>query len=466
MSAQPQSSNVDDVQQSLYERREKIYPREVHGKFAFYRIVSAWILLGIYYGMPWLQWNERQALLLDLPARKFYLFGLVLWPQDFIYLTFLLIIAGLSLFFFTTLAGRLWCGYACPQTVWTESFLWIERLVEGDRGKQIKLDKAPWSLRKLRVKATKQLLWVALSTYTGFTFVGYFTPVRELFYNLWSWQLGPWETFWIIFYGFATYGNAGWMREQVCKYMCPYARFQSAMFDKDTLIVSYDPRRGEPRGARRHGVEPSSQGLGDCVNCEICVQVCPTGIDIRDGLQYECISCSACVDACDSVMDKMEYPRGLISYTTENALEGNKGRVLRPRVVIYAGALIVLLGALIYSVINRIPLQLDVIRDRNRLYREVDAGVLENVYTLKIINMDEAAHEFELQAEGLDGLTLLMDKETIKVASGEVMDLPVRLRAEEDQLTQRSSDVRFILQAKGFPHLKVLEDAKFIGTVQ
>lgn len=463
---QQQSNSTDEVQQSLYERREKIYPREVHGKLVLFRVASAWILLGIYYGAPWLQWNERQALLFDLPARKFYLFGLVLWPQDFIYLALLLIIAGLSLFFFTTLAGRLWCGYACPQTVWTESFLWIERLIEGDRSKQIKLDKAPWSLRKVRIKLAKQLLWIALATYTGFTFVGYFTPIRELFVNLWTWQLGPWETFWIIFYSFATYGNAGWMREQMCKYMCPYARFQSAMFDKDTLIVSYDPNRGEPRGARRHGVDPRSQGLGDCVNCEICVQVCPTGIDIRDGLQYECISCSACVDACNSVMDRMSYPRGLISYTTQNALEGKKINILRPRVVVYASALLALFAALAYSVSNRIPLQLDVIRDRNQLYREVDAGILENVYTLKIINMDEQAHEYQLQAIGLNGLSLLVDKATITVDSGEVMDLPVRLRADEDQLNERSSDVQFVLQAKGFPRLRVSEEAKFIGPIQ
>jgi cytochrome c oxidase accessory protein FixG len=379
--------------------------------------------------VAWLQWDDRQAVLWDLPARKFYVWGWIFWPQDLVYLAGLLILAGLSLFFFTTIAGRLWCGYACPQTVWTETFLWIERLVEGDRPTQMKLDKSPWSPRKLRIKGTKHFIWVAFSLFTGFTFVGYFTPIRELGPELLRLEAGGWATFWTLFYGFATYGNAGWMREQVCKYMCPYARFQSAMFDRDTLIVSYDPGRGEPRGPRKRSIDHKSTGLGDCIDCGFCVQVCPTGIDIRKGLQYECISCSACIDACDSVMDKMGYEPGLIRYTTQNALEGKPARLLRPRVFIYGGLLVTITAALFWSILARTPIGLDVIRDRNQLFRESDDGRIENVYMLKIINMDNVAHEFRLSAAGIEGLELALDAERVRAAAGEVVDLPVRLRA-------------------------------------
>ncbi|HET7362355.1 MAG TPA: cytochrome c oxidase accessory protein CcoG, partial [Burkholderiales bacterium] len=299
------------AEESLYEVRAKIYPRAVHGVYAWLRWGAVWATQFVFYGVAWLTWNGRQAVLFDIVHRKFYLFGLVFWPQDVVYLAVLLILAALGLFLFTAVAGRVWCGYACPQTVYTEIFLWIERLIEGDRNARMRLDKQPLARRWPR-KSAKHVAWLALAFWTGFTFVGYVTPIRELWRELLSFSTGPWETFWIAFYGFATYGNAGWMREQVCKYMCPYARFQSAMFDKDTLIITYDARRGEPRG--------KAAGKGDCVDCGICVQACPTGIDIRNGLQYECIGCTACIDACNQVMDRMGYPRGLIRYTTENAL--------------------------------------------------------------------------------------------------------------------------------------------------
>ena len=336
------AQQADSGDSALYATHQKIYPREVSGHFTRLRVLAILTLLGIYYLTPLLQWGGRQAILFDLPARKFYLFGLTLWPQDFIYLAALLILAGLSLFFFTALLGRIWCGYACPQTVWTEAYLWMERKIEGKRSARMKLDKAPASAEKIRIKILKHTVWIAFSLWTGFTFVGYFTPIDELAEKLFSATLGPWETFWILFYSFATYGNAGFMREQVCKYMCPYARFQSAMFDSDTLIVAYHPERGEPRGSRRRGSDFEAQGLGACIDCNVCVQVCPTGIDIRDGLQYECIACSACIDACDEIMDKMSYPRGLIKYTTENAAQGKGQHILRPRVVVYATILLVL----------------------------------------------------------------------------------------------------------------------------
>ena len=453
----------EQVEQTLYAKQEKIYPREVHGVFARMRTLGVLGLLGIYYLTPWLRWDGHQAVLFDLPARKFHIFFITLWPLDFIYLAFLLIIAGLSLFFFTALAGRLWCGFACPQTVWTEAFLWIERKVEGDRMKQKKLDAAPMDARKFRIKATKHFLWLAFAAWTGFTFVGYFTPIIELGQRLMIFSLGPWETFWVIFYGFATYGNAGWMREQVCLYMCPYARFQSAMFDRDTLIVSYLPDRGEPRGSRKRSADPQALGLGDCIDCTMCVQVCPTGIDIRDGLQYECITCSACIDACDDVMEKMGYDKGLIKYTTQNAIDGKPSHILRPRIVVYALILLTIFSLFVYSFSQRTSLGLDVIRDRNRLYRETSDGLIENVYILKILNMDDAAHEYELNARGIEGMQMRVDTDTIRVESGEVAELPVSLRVDESALEARSSEITFELMATDDPSLAVEEEARFLG---
>jgi len=467
MSANKQSKSPhrgkDDPTQAVYAEDTKIYPRQVHGTFAQLRLAAVVVLLGIFYGLPWLRWEDHQAVLLDLPARKFYLFGLTLWPQDFIYLAFLLAMAGFCLFFFTSLAGRLWCGYACPQTVWTEIFLWMEHGFEGDRLQQMKLDSSRMSWRKFRIKFTKHTLWIIFSVFTGFTFVSYFTPQDVLFHEAMALNMGTWEIFWIIFYGFATYGNAGFLREQVCKYMCPYARFQCAMFDKDTLIISYDEKRGEPRGPRGHNADPKALGLGACIDCTMCVQVCPTGIDIRNGLQYECIGCSACIDVCDDVMDRMDYPKGLIRYTTQHAMDGNETHVFRPRVLVYAGILAILMGGLSYSIVTRTPLHLDVLRDRNQLFRETEQGLIENVYSLKIMNMDDKPHDYRIGAEGLDGLILKTDSETFHVESGQVVSVPARIQINEDQLEKRSSKVEFTVTATDQPDLSAEEDTRFLG---
>jgi cytochrome c oxidase accessory protein FixG len=456
---------ADDVEQSLYVKRAKIYPREVHGIFAALRTTGVMVLLGLYYIVPWLQWDERQMVLFDLPARKFYIFGMVFWPQDFFYLAMLLILAALSLFFFTALAGRLWCGFACPQTVWTEAFLWIERKIEGNRPQQMKLDKAPWSFNKFRIKATKHTLWIVFSLFTGLTFVGYFSPIKELTVSLFSFNLGSWELFWVIFYGFATYGNAGWLREQVCTYMCPYARFQSAMIDQDTLVISYDAARGDTRGPRKKGVDPKEKGLGDCIDCTICVQVCPTGIDIRDGLQYECIGCAACIDACDDVMDQMGYEKGLIRYTTDNMLHGRKPHFLRLRIFVYAIILVALTAGTFYAILTRMPLALDVIRDRNTLFRETNEGLIENVYILKVMNMDQQPHEYSLSVSGVEGLVMFMDRMDIKVQSGEVIEVPVRVQAGPEALHKRSSEIAFNLIATDADDLYATEEARFIGPI-
>jgi cytochrome c oxidase accessory protein FixG len=413
---------------SLYTAQRKVYPREIDGRFARLRTACVWLLLGIFYLFPWLQWDGRQAVLFDLPARKFFIAGLVFWPQDFIFLTWLLIIAALTLFFFTAVAGRLWCGYACPQTVWTEAFLWMERVTEGDRAARLKLDRGPWTPRKVARKSAKQFLWVTFALWTGFTFVGFFTPIRTLAAEVAAFATGPWETFWILFYGFATYGNAGYLREQVCKYMCPYARFQSAMFDRDTLVITYDRERGEPRGAGKRAAGERAAGRGDCVDCTWCVQVCPTGIDIRDGLQIDCIACAACIDACDTVMDRVGSPRGLIRYTTQHALDHEKTRLLRPRVVVYAGLLAALLAGFVVTIALRSPVSLDVIRDRNSLYRLTGDGHVDNVYTLRILNKAEHPRRFALEARGEGPLTLIPAQTEYLVPSGAVYSVPLRVR--------------------------------------
>jgi cytochrome c oxidase accessory protein FixG len=463
------AATTDPVEQSLYEIRKKIYARAVTGRFALWRWLFVWGTQLVFYGLPWLSWNERQAVLFDLVNRKFYIFGLVFWPQDIVYLTVLLIISAYSLFLFTAVAGRLWCGFACPQTVYTEIFMWIERVIEGDRLKRMKLDQSPLGARKLGLKAAKHGAWIALALWTGFTFVGYFTPIQSLGQAVFSFGLGPWETFWIFFYGFATYGNAGWMREQVCKYMCPYARFQSVMFDQDTMIVTYDSARGEPRGARSKSADHKAKGLGDCVDCGICVQVCPTGIDIRDGLQYECIGCAACIDGCNQVMDKMNYPRGLIRYATENGLKKHYTpaqmvrRVFRPRVLVYTAVLWAIIIASGITLANRVPVKVDVIRDRIST-AAADDPVIENVYRLQIMNTSETARSFEITVSGVEGMTLESERQPIAMGPASARMVPVRLRGARENLRTGANTVVFTVKASaaGGEEIVVVEKAAFI----
>lgn len=457
---------LNEVVISLYEAQEKIYPRSVSGFFTSWRWVMIWLTQIFFYGMPWLDWGHRQALLFDLEAKRFYIFNLVLYPQDLIYLTAILIISALSLFLFTAIAGRLWCGYTCPQTVYTEIFIWIERKIEGDRAARMKLDAASMSSKKLFRKIAKQFAWITFALWTGFTFVGYFTPIRELGSAVLSTSLGPWETFWILFYGFATYGNAGYMREQVCKYMCPYARFQSAMFDDDTLVVTYDEARGEPRGGRSRNAAVNTKELGSCIDCSLCVQVCPTGIDIRKGLQYECIGCGACADVCDTVMDKMGYERGLIKYSTQNAITNHWShkqmlqRILRPRVLIYASILILLVIALLTSLWFRTPFRVDVVRDRGVMARLTDDGMLENVYRLQIMNGTETTQHYQLNVSGLKGLEIETEAakdgkgnknedhiKTIMVKPAEARWLIVDLKIPDGTVESGSHKIQFEIQA-------------------
>jgi cytochrome c oxidase accessory protein FixG len=436
---------------SLYEAQKKIYPRSISGYFARWRWVMVLLTQLVFYGLPWLEWGQRQMVLFDLGARRFYIFGLVLYPQDFIYLTGLLIISALSLFLFTAVAGRLWCGFACPQTVYTEMFMWIEHKIEGDRSARLRLDASPWTFEKIRKKFLKQTVWVAVSLWTGFTFVGYFVPIRELGPELLAFA-GTWQIFWVFFYGLATYGNAGFMREQVCKYMCPYARFQSAMFDRDTLIVTYDEARGEPRGPRVKTVDYKAKGLGDCIDCTLCVQVCPVGIDIRKGLQYECIGCGLCVDACNTVMDKMNYPKGLIRYSTQNGVLNHWSQsqilrhVLRPRVLVYTAVLVALCVGMLISLTTRTPLKVDIVRDRAALSRIVAGGKLENIYRLQIMNATEATQRYRIAASGLDGLEVASEQE-VEIGAAESRWVAVRLQILYGSAAPGSHTIHFDIAA-------------------
>ncbi len=450
---------VDAVSSFLYEAQKKIYPRSVSGYFARWRWGMVFLTQLIFYGLPWIQWGQRQAVLFDLGAKRFYIFGLVLYPQDFIYLAGILIIAALSLFLFTTVAGRLWCGYTCPQTVYTEIFLWIEQKFEGGRSAQMRRDAQVWSVDRLLRKTGKHLAWLSVALWTGFTFVGYFTPLKELAIELLQTNISSWEVFWILFYGFATYGNAGFLREQICKHMCPYAQFQSVMFDKDTMVVTYDRTRGEPRGTRSRQTDISILNLGSCVDCSLCVQVCPTGIDIRNGLQHDCIGCGACVDVCDTVMEKMGYARGLIKYSTENAIVqqgGNKStlsHMLRPRVLIYAAVLGLIILTMVVSLSTRTLFKVNVVRDRGVMAREAPDGKIENVYRLQVMNATEATQRYRISATGLTGLLVTSENE-VTVPSTEAKWLTVRLQAPVEAQTPGSHAMQFRIESLNTPGLQ------------
>lgn len=448
---------------SLYVARTKIHPRDVTGRYATLRWVFLWVTQLVYYGVPWLQWNERQAVLFDIAARKFYLFGIVLWPQDFIFLAALLILCAFLLFLATAVAGRVWCGFSCPQTVYTKLFLWIERCIEGDRSARIRLDREGRSLHKWVRRGAKHIAWLLVALWTSITFVGYFTPISELVARFASLALGPWEMFWVGFYALATYGNAGWLREQVCRYMCPYARFQSAMLDSDTLIISYDARRGEPRHAYRR---QDAGTTGDCIDCTLCVQVCPAGIDIRNGLQQDCIGCAACIDACNGVMQKVHRPSGLIRYTSENALQNGwdaarvRAAVLRPRVLIYAGLLALLTLTFAAALLTRAPLKLDVIRDRGVMSREVADGWIENVYRLQMMNTTERITRYRISVSGMETIRL-GSADVVEISPLEVRSAPLKVRVQQDHGSTGSHPIRIRLTSMNADRSVIEEEAVF-----
>jgi len=454
--------NID----GLYEKHRTVHARSVTGVFNNWRWAMVFFTQALFYGLCWIEWGGRQAVLFHIVERKFYIFGLVFWPQDVIYLAVLLVISAYALFLVTAIGGRLFCGYACPQTVYTEILMWIERKIEGERPARIKLDAQPMSMRKFRLKLLKHSLWLVVALWTGITFVGYFTPIKELLGELLSFSLGPWEAFWIFFYAAFLYLMAGFMREQVCKYMCPYARFQGVMFDPDTLIISYDPERGEPRGLRRKGATPKKEALGDCVDCSICVQVCPTGIDIRNGLQLECIACAACIDACDQVMDKVGSPRGLIRYSTENALEKHYSpremfaHLLRFRTLLYTSILLAIILGTAWSLAHRVPLKVDVLRDRSTLSREAEDGRIENVYRLHISNTDDSPHRYLIGVSGIEGVDIVGNR-SVDVPAASSTTLALSARVEPGVGRKGSNELFFEVRAEDRDAIAVREKTSF-----
>jgi cytochrome c oxidase accessory protein FixG len=427
----------------LYQRREKIFTRNITGKFQRIRLFTGWPLLIGYFLIPWLNWGERQAVLFDLPARKFYILGVTFWPQDFMLLAWLLAIAAFALFTFTSLVGRVWCGYTCPQTVWTAIFMWMEQVAEGSRNARMKLDHAAWNWEKIRKRTAKHAMWLGWAFFTGLAFVGYFTPIRALVVEFAQLNATGWALFWTAFFTAATYFNAGWLREQVCIYMCPYARFQSAMFDKDTLIVSYDGARGEPRGSRKRHHRTAGRELGDCIDCQLCVQVCPTGIDIRRGLQYQCIGCAHCIDACNQVMDKMHYPSGLIRYTTEHALAGEPVHIWRPRLIGYGIVFVVMASLFTMVLLNRDLIGIDIIRERGSLFQVVDEEVVNN-YQLKLINKTQTNRRISIDARPARDVELrYRGVRRIDVDAGDVVEVEISLSADPAATQRGILDVEF-----------------------
>ncbi len=445
----------------VLEADHKIQPRSFSGFFRRVRITGGLVLFALYFGVAWLDWGGRQAVLWDLSEKKFHIFSATFWPEDLVLLSGILLICAFGLFFLTVLAGRVWCGYACPQSVWTWVFLWAERVAEGDRSKRIKLDAAPLSVKKLVRRGSKHGLWLLISLLTAITFVGYFTPIRDLARDLFVLEASGWAVFWVLFFTAATYLNAGWLREKVCFHMCPYGRFQSSMVDADSMVISYDSERGEPRGSRRKGVTPASAELGDCIDCQLCVQVCPTGIDIRDGLQMECIGCAACIDACDSIMDKMGYARGLVRYASERDLKGGKTNLLRPRLVGYFAFLVVMIGLFAWGVVSRPLITLDVERDRG-MYRYTSEGEIENSYLLKLTNKDSSQKYLIIEVE--DPLRASTTGPLgVVVEAGEKVEVPYSVALPASSLNAGANDIVFQISTLHGEKALVTETSTFLA---
>jgi cytochrome c oxidase accessory protein FixG len=461
-----QQIEIEKQYVDLYAKREAIHVKAYKGFYRSLRVLSAWPLLLAYFLTPFITWGGRQAIWFDLPQRQFHIFGVTFWPQDFALLSGLLVLAAFLLFFVTVYVGRIWCGYTCPQTVFTYVFMRAERLAEGDRNARIKLDSQPMSFTKLRKRALKHFLWLAISAATALAFVGYFTPIRELILLIYNLELGMWEAWWLGFFLVATYINAGWMREQVCIYMCPYARFQAVMFDSNTLIVTYDESRGEPRGkgARTELLvdEKTQEPLGDCIDCGICVAVCPVGIDIRDGLQYECISCAACVDACNEVMVRIDKPTGLIRYATENVIKGDEYRLVSPRLVGYAIAVCVIAGLLALQLFNRQPLEVDLIRDRQTLYKDLGAGVIENTYHIKVSNKGQQNATVSIRLPDVEYYTYLGPRQ-LKLDANATSEAMIRIRMHINNIESPNTLITFSVRSSDYGDLEVSQESRFIA---
>ncbi len=439
----------------LFAKQKKIYPRRVWGRYRKLKWVAMMVLLGIYYLTPWIRWNRGeyapgQAILIDLTHTRAYFFGLEIWPQEVYYITGILILAAIGLFFITSLFGRVWCGYACPQTVWTDLFVWVERIVQGDRNARKKLDESSWNFDKIRRKTLTHIIWLIIGLCTGGAWVFYFNDAPTLLDQIIHLDV-PWSVGgWILGLTFSTYLMAGFAREQVCTYMCPYARFQSAMFDKDTLIIAYDEKRGEKRAHHKAG--DSWDGRGHCIDCNSCVIVCPMGIDIRDGLQMDCIACGLCVDACNDVMQKIGLPQGLIRYDTETAKQQGvtaKLQLLRPRTFFYTTIIAVVGGLIIYGLLTRLPLGFSVIHDRNPLFVKLSDGTIRNGYNISILNKTHNDHVYKLEISGIDNSMLYIQgnqeiqADNLQVFADSIGHFRIFLSAQKS--TEARKKIKFII---------------------
>tara|TARA_R110002167_G_scaffold305579_1_gene509832 strand:+ start:129909 stop:131372 length:1464 start_codon:yes stop_codon:yes gene_type:complete len=416
----------------------KIHVREQKGVFQRLRQHSNTLLIAIFFLIPFINYQGRQAILFDVTEQQFFFFNITLWPQDFTVLAWFFMAAAFALFFVTVYWGRVWCGFLCPQTAWTFIYMWVEAKVEGNHHHRAALDKAPWSLSKVRKRVTKHAVWIVFALLTGCGFIGYFMPARELYVDIFSMSSGFWTGTWVWFFTICTYLNAGWMREMMCLHCCPYSRFQAVMFDANTKTVSYDAERGESRGPRKRSQKTE---LGDCVDCNLCVDVCPTGIDIRNGLQYECINCGACVDACNQTMEKFGYAPNLISFTSENALKGQpKASLLSLKSLGYASALLIMIVLIISDLSHLSHIQLNVIRDRQTLYRQVGIDQVENSYQLKIRNKTQqmAFYQISISNDDPQKQTLqIVTDSLIAIKPAEQLDYPLTLSG---RLSDRTSD--------------------------
>ncbi|MGB0834520.1 MAG: cytochrome c oxidase accessory protein CcoG [Psychrobium sp.] len=441
-------------------QKSAIYVREQKGKYQRIRRGIAMFLMTLFVILPWIEINNYPAILLDASNQQWHIFGNTLYPQDFPVVAGLFMVAAFALFFITTWLGRVWCGFLCPQTHWLFMFFWLEEKIEGSRNQRIKLDKQEMNGEKFIKKSLKHTSWVVVAFLTATTFVSYFMPPIELYSGIISGELGIQPWFWIVFFAVCTWGNAGFLKEKMCLHMCPYARFQSAMFDKDTLLVGYDATRGEDRGRRRRKDDHKAMGLGDCVDCNLCVDVCPTGIDIRHGLQYECINCGACVDACDQTMSQFNYPKGLISFTSEHELKGGKTHLFRGKIIGYGIACILIFAAMAGYWFTRSDVELNILRDRNVLYRINNDDLIENSYQLKLLNKAPQARSFSIQATGIDGIQSSLTK-TFAIDSGEMSSQVITLTADPVNLPRRVLPIEFIISDMETGEVLIKHESRF-----
>ena len=454
--------NINEEQMIIkpYEHEGSIQVREQKGRFQDIRRKLSWLLMLTFIAIPFIQYNGQQAVLLDIGQQQFRIFSVTFWPQDFILLAGIFMVAAFALFFVTAWLGRVWCGYVCPQTVWTLAYIWVEHRIEGNRNQRIALDKKPWSRDKIQKKATKHAIWLFMSLFTSTTFISYFIPAADLYAEMMTFQWSGLITFWVLFFALCTYGNAGFLREKVCTHMCPYARFQSAMFDKDTLLVAYDSQRGERRGPRRRKDDVKQLGLGDCVDCNLCVEVCPVGIDIRNGMQYECINCALCVDACDQTMDRFGYDKGLIRYTSEHELSGKPKNKVSLKLIGYGSFTLIITVLMAVWINARIPLETSILRDRNALYRVNYEGLVENTYTLKILNKTQQPLHYDISAKGIDAASLSAPKNLL-ILPGIMQEVPVTLSADGYDLDKKMTKIQFVIQAVEQPEIQLIKDTVF-----